>query len=81
MGKLFKQYIDSRRIYICRQCKSHITSHKELVSKTFTGQYGRAFLFNTAINISKGPPEEKALLTGLHIVRDIFCKFCRLLIG
>lgn len=31
--------------------------------------------------MSTGPPEEKELATGLHRVRDIFCKQCLSIVG
>jgi len=33
------------------------------------------------INLNEGPREEKILLTGVHIVKDIFCKGCKAYAG
>lgn len=33
------------------------------------------------LNVASGPPEEKELATGLHRVRDIYCKMCLTVIG
>ena len=39
----------------------------EMISKAFQGHNGRAFLFNSAINVSLGPKEERYLITGKRI--------------
>ena len=31
----------------------------------------RSYLFNSVINVSTGPEEEREMLTGVHVVRDI----------
>jgi hypothetical protein len=33
------------------------------------------------INVTKGPPEDRLLITGMHSVCDIFCKRCKTLVG
>jgi hypothetical protein len=42
-----------------------------LISKSFQGSQGKAYLFNAVVNIVCGPAEERVLLTGLHAVADI----------
>mmetsp|Transcript_28968 Transcript_28968/g.28646 ORF Transcript_28968/g.28646 Transcript_28968/m.28646 type:complete len:82 (-) Transcript_28968:55-300(-) len=81
MGKEFQEYLNCSQIYACEVCKAHLTSQSQLISKTFSGRFGRAFLFKTVVNSKLGNPEEKILLSGLYIVRDLFCKSCDLLIG
>jgi hypothetical protein len=81
MGKEFFMYIDSTNIYACKDCKTHFCSKPELISKTFKGKYGRSFLMSAMINVSEGPSEEKILLTGVHIVKDVFCKRCKAYVG
>lgn len=53
----------------------------QIISRSFHGRGGRAFLFETAVNVSTGPPERRMLMTGLHIVADIFCIECHALLG
>jgi len=48
---------------------------------TNTTYLGRAYLFDQCVNITKGQPEDRMLITGLHSVSDIFCKRCKLLVG
>jgi len=54
---------------------------EEMISKAFQGHNGRAFLFNSAVNVSLGPKEERYLLTGLHIVCDVHCVNCDSVVG
>ena len=81
MGKEFFVYLESRNIYACKECKAHFSSKSQVISKNFTGKYGRAFLVHKMLNVNEGPSEEKMLLTGIHIVRDIFCKSCSAYVG
>lgn len=74
-------YLEGPRIYTCGECRTHLTSHDEIISKSFHGRHGRAYLFDYCVNIDIGPPEDRRLITGLHSVNDIFCKRCQTLIG
>ena len=58
-----------------------VATHEQLVSKSFQGRHGRAFLFTTATNVMLGPKEERVLMTGLHSVSDIFCSACSARLG
>ena len=33
-------YLDGPRIYTCGQCRTHLTSHDEIISKSFHGRNG-----------------------------------------
>lgn len=74
-------YLDGPRIYTCGECRTHLTSHDEIISKSFHGRHGRAYLFDMCVNVNIGPAEDRRLITGLHSVSDIFCKRCSTLIG
>jgi len=74
-------YLDGPRIYTCGECRTHLTSHDEIISKSFHGRHGRAYLFDNCVNVTTGPAEDRRLITGLHSVCDIFCKRCNTLIG
>lgn len=50
-------------------------------AQSFQGRHGRAYLFNKCVNVSIGPREERALITGLHVVADIYCIECQSLLG
>ncbi|CAH0563527.1 unnamed protein product [Brassicogethes aeneus] len=50
-------------------------------NKSFQGSQGRAYLFNSVVNVGCGPAEERVLLTGLHAVADIYCECCKTTLG
>jgi len=74
-------YLEGAQIYTCAQCRTHLTSHDDIISKSFHGRHGRAYLFDQCVNVTIGPAEDRVLITGLHSVCDIFCKRCKNLIG
>jgi hypothetical protein len=81
--KTFRAYLPGscHRTYSCVHCRAHLANHDELISKSFQGSQGRAYLFNSVVNIGCGPAEERVLLTGLHAVADIFCDCCKTTLG
>ncbi|CAM9427169.1 unnamed protein product [Heterosigma akashiwo] len=81
MGRIFKRYLDCPEIYTCIDCGTHVSSNGQIISRSFHGRGGRAYLFDTAMNLTYGPPEQRNLLTGLHIVCDIYCICCQNLLG
>jgi hypothetical protein len=34
-------YLDGPQIYTCAQCRTHLTSHDEIISKSFHGRHGK----------------------------------------
>lgn len=74
-------YLDGPQIYTCANCRTHLTSHDEIISKSFHGRHGRAYLFDHCVNVRIGPAEDRLLMTGLHSVNDIFCKRCKNMVG
>ncbi|CAM9138609.1 unnamed protein product [Phaeothamnion confervicola] len=81
MGRIFKRYLEGPQIFTCCDCGTHLSSNDQILSKSFHGRGGRAFLFNTAVNVSTGPLEKRHLITGLHTVADIYCNGCQTLLG
>ncbi|XP_057348455.1 protein yippee-like 1 isoform X1 [Manis pentadactyla] len=80
--KTFQAYLPNcHRTYSCVHCRTHLANHDELISKSFQGSQGRAYLFNAVVNVGCGPAEERVLLTGLHAVADIYCENCRTTLG
>lgn len=82
-GKLFQFYLPSKthRTYSCLHCRAQLANHDELISKSFQGSQGRAYLFNSVVNVNTSAAEERVLLTGLHEVADIYCDCCKTLLG
>ena len=81
MGRVYRTYLPGVRIYACGGCRAHLTNHDDIVSKSFQGRTGRAYLFNTVVNVSLGPTEDRILNTGLHKVSDIYCNCCDVYLG
>lgn len=82
MVKTFQSYLPStNRTYSCVHCRAHLASHDELISKSFQGSQGPAYLFNSVVNVACGQTEERVLLTGLHAVADIYCECCKTPLG
>ncbi|KAF5927424.1 hypothetical protein HPG69_019024 [Diceros bicornis minor] len=83
--KTFRSYLPRcHRTYSCVHCRAHLAKHDELISKvcqSFQGSHGRAYLFNSVVNVGCGPAEQRLLLTGLHSVADIFCESCKTTLG
>ncbi|KAM3724298.1 Protein yippee-like [Dirofilaria immitis] len=81
-SKTFQAYLpDGARTYSCVHCRANLANHNELISKSFQGSQGKAYLFNSVVNIGCGPAEERVLLTGLHAVADIYCECCKTTLG
>mmetsp|Transcript_4497 Transcript_4497/g.7791 ORF Transcript_4497/g.7791 Transcript_4497/m.7791 type:complete len:305 (-) Transcript_4497:208-1122(-) len=74
-------YLNGPEVYTCNQCRTHLTSHDDIISKSFHGRHGRAYLFEHCVNIVIGPAEDRMLITGLHSVCDTFCKRCKGMVG
>lgn len=60
-------------IYGCKYCGVDFCYQNDLISKSFHGKTGQAYLFNNCVNIFLGPQSEKEMMTGKHIVVDIYC--------
>ncbi|KAJ1994882.1 hypothetical protein H4R33_000116 [Dimargaris cristalligena] len=81
MGMKHKVYMDPKAVYSCSHCETHFTVQSELVSKNFTGRHGAAYLFHTVANVYDGKPCERTMLTGDHIVCDLYCMGCMHIVG
>jgi len=81
MGRVFREFLVSPRIYTCSGCDTHLTDEQHIISKTFQGRLGRAFLFEKAVNVVRGPAESRILVSGAHKVADLRCTMCNNLLG
>lgn len=73
-------------VLTCRTCRTHLTPSTSVISKTFTGRHGRAYLLSetalsptTAVRLK--PPQQRELVTGMHTVRDFECRVCGQVLG
>ncbi|KAK8017988.1 hypothetical protein PG991_007178 [Apiospora marii] len=78
----------------CSTCSTDLAFASQIVSKGFTGRYGRAYLVSppendgtdgsgsgSLVNIKIGKPESRLLVTGSHIVADVTCNICHAKVG
>lgn len=76
MGRIFLDHIGGSRLFSCASCDTILTNRSELISTRFTGATGRAFLFNKVVNLNYSEVQDRVMLTGRHMVRDVSCKNC-----
>nr|KAG5702131.1 hypothetical protein BaRGS_010397 [Batillaria attramentaria] len=50
-------------------------------NKAVIGATGRAFLFNRVVNLNYSEVQDRVMLTGRHMVRDVSCKNCDAKLG
>ncbi|KAL8720620.1 MAG: hypothetical protein Q9225_002556 [Loekoesia sp. 1 TL-2023] len=81
MGLSYNVYLNSDKIFGCKNCKTHLASHDSIISRNFRGQHGKAFLFNTVVNTTQSEAVERNMTTGRHQVRDVNCKQCKETVG
>ncbi|RMY82102.1 hypothetical protein D0861_08035 [Hortaea werneckii] len=93
MGLAYNVYLNAKRIYGCKTCKTHLADHDEIISRltripppspqiqNFRGQHGKAYLFNAVVNTISGEAGERNMTTGRHIVRDVACRQCKEVVG
>lgn len=76
MGRLNLEHPNGTIFYSCIKCDTPLASRSNLTSQSFTGASGRAYLFRKVVNIKTGEVEKRMMITGMHFVRDVFCKKC-----
>ena len=81
MGRIFTQTLDEENVFACQVCKCHLTSNGRLISKSFTGLTGQAFLFASVVNITCGEIRDKILRTGKHSICSVYCVNCETELG
>lgn len=97
-------------VYACRCCHTHLAANEDIISKHFQGStgsallcrlhlhlIGKAYLFQTVLNVLESEPSNRQMTTGLHTgtytphlckcfndratVTDIFCHRCTAIVG
>ncbi|KAJ2000540.1 hypothetical protein GGI04_004110 [Coemansia thaxteri] len=81
MGYMHKVFLSGPEIYTCSSCGTHLALKNKIASKQYTGQYGRAYLFDEVANVRAGEADKRNMITGMHIVRDITCMECNNYVG
>ncbi|KAG8931327.1 hypothetical protein FRC02_002875 [Tulasnella sp. 418] len=72
---------EGKPVFSCAKCATTIALQDELISKSFSGREGRAYLLHSTVNIKLGKKEDRELLTGRHTVADIKCVGCDTSVG
>lgn len=65
----------------CRNCRIHLSSSLEILSKDYRGKTGDAYLMNNVINVLDGEQEKRLMITGDYVVCNINCQLCKKCIG
>lgn len=81
MGRVFLEHIGGSKLFNCAQCQTNLTNRSQLISTRFTGATGRAYLFKRVVNLTFSNVQERVMLTGRHMVRDVMCKSCDAKLG
>merc|ERR1712189_75289 len=81
MGRVFLDHPGGIRLFSCANCDTVLTNRDELISVKFTGATGRAFLFHKVVNLKFSDVQDRIMLTGRHMVRDVSCKNCNSKLG
>eukprot|EP00918_Siedleckia_nematoides_P019995 GHVU01042634.1.p2 GENE.GHVU01042634.1~~GHVU01042634.1.p2 ORF type:complete len:132 (+),score=16.04 GHVU01042634.1:411-806(+) len=76
MGKLHVVTLSGKLVYCCKDCGIHLSPVENLVSTSFRGRTGTAWLFCDVVNVSEGQFEDRWMTTGLHTIVDIYCNIC-----
>lgn len=50
MGRLYIRQMEEENVYHCLGCSIHLSSNDQVISKSFHGRSGRAYLMNEVIN-------------------------------
>ncbi|KAI9183055.1 hypothetical protein H9P43_003971 [Blastocladiella emersonii ATCC 22665] len=86
MGRVFTTFLDEddgfdQKYYTCSRCHTHLTLRNFVVSKSFQGRTGPAFLVTKLSNVVLGTAESRLLMTGHHVVADVSCVVCGEVLG
>jgi len=76
MGIHFLEIPTSKRIYVCKVCDTPLAKQRDIISDNFFGRAGAAYLMRKAYNLKHDVPESREMRTGMHTVRDVYCKIC-----
>ncbi|GFU01584.1 protein yippee-like B0546.4 [Nephila pilipes] len=76
MGVTFCEHLGGRVIYKCVKCGTYLTHRGKLVSTRFTSSNGPAWLFKEVVNVHHDNAVSKNMVTGRHIVRNVYCNSC-----
>ncbi|KAL3672459.1 hypothetical protein V7S43_001758 [Phytophthora oleae] len=73
--------MEGMHAYRCADCGNVVADRDDVISKTFFGRTGKAFLMNNMYNIRVGPARNRYLMTGMHTIADVLCSQCGFVLG
>ncbi|GAA5999170.1 hypothetical protein JCM5350_001534 [Sporobolomyces pararoseus] len=65
----------------CSSCSLELALQDELVSRSFQGSSGPAYLLRSVFNVEIGEKASKNLISGRHVIAPISCSGCRTELG
>ncbi|EPX73299.1 yippee-like protein [Schizosaccharomyces octosporus yFS286] len=80
MGRHYPLRLTSQ-YYICIHCKTHLAFKGHLISRDYTGRYGRAALIKKIENVIEMQSVTEEMLSGKYIVRRVHCCRCHANVG
>ncbi|CAA0831388.1 Protein yippee-like [Striga hermonthica] len=69
------------RLFCCFRCRNIVAATDNIVNKQFVAGTKRAFLFSWVTNVSEGPKSDRLMISGKHMVSDVFCGDCGEILG
>lgn len=70
------------QIIICKECSSHLCLSSLIISDSFSGSSGPAYLVDRIINyVLDGDVEETQMKTGVYLIKKVKCHQCLTTIG
>ncbi|WOH08108.1 hypothetical protein DCAR_0727545 [Daucus carota subsp. sativus] len=70
-------------VYSCKHCKTHLAVCDDIISKVsiMNNKMNATCLIFHRENVTVGEKEQRMMMTGMHIVVDIFCVTCGSIVG
>lgn len=82
MGKVYVRRLKAAaQVLRCQGCGTCLADPVAIISRDFHGTQGPAYLIDAVVNCTRGPKEERILITGVHIVTDVRCVTCEAVVG
>ncbi|KAJ8653312.1 hypothetical protein O0I10_011062 [Lichtheimia ornata] len=82
MGLKYRVFLEGKKVYACAKCKAHLSTDRKIMSRSFHGESGPAFLFSDVVNVFPDDElEDRTMTTGRHTIAMINCEWCSTTLG
>ena len=81
MGRVYLEHMGGSRLYCCAKCGTFISIIENVICPHYLAPSGQAVLFKKVVNVTYGDREEREMITGCYVVRDVYCKRCTTNLG